>query len=211
MPNSSLEGTIWDDVPEGQTAEEAVSKMALSPLLGRVCAFSMVAEDGQSEIVEGSPVFNRCIYEENDEQEKFIVQSFFDIIFSEQHFNHALVTFNGTDFDIPFMFKRGVILGVDFDKYPKIHTLYDYASSEYYSKNIHIDVLGRWGSRYNRHGCTLNKLSEAILGDKKIEINLPSFAEMIKTEDGRDQIMAYCAKDVILTLRLFKKLTGVFF
>ena len=83
---------------EAAARAEQVEKMALSPLYGRMCAW--VAID------DGGPVYNGCIAESSDEAETVIIEKAFETLSGKR-----IITYNGNGFDLPFIYRRAVLLG----------------------------------------------------------------------------------------------------
>jgi poly-gamma-glutamate capsule biosynthesis protein CapA/YwtB (metallophosphatase superfamily) len=50
-----------------------------------------------------------------------------------------------------------------------------------------------------------------MLHDRKTEIEVTLFADMLKTQEGKDEIAEYCMKDTELTWRLFERFNGFLF
>ncbi len=111
-----------------------------------------------------------------------------------------LITFNGDDFDLPYLFNRAVSLGLDPDLIP-IVSIRDFVSIRH---GFHIDLYRffsieaiqnyAFGSAYKDK--TLDAIASALLGEKKVAIE-ESISDLVLTK-----LVQYNAKDSELTLRL---------
>lgn len=174
-----------------------VSKMALDPLYARIICASVVSDDISQ---------TRMACElDSDDVERSIVEWILEILGEDQV---RLVTWNGVGFDLPMIYKRALCLGLVPSHYgaPPLT-----AWTKRYDNDRHIDlmkVFAGWGS------CDYAKLdtvAAVVLGESKNEVDVTTFEEMIKTEEGRQKICDYCEKDTALTYSLFKKMQGVLF
>ena len=131
--------------------------------------------------VEGATIFN---------SEKELIENFFEIITEYP----IIVTFNGDNFDLPYLYNRARKLGI---AYIPLKTM---ASSVTTAGTIHIDLyplfknkslkVYTFGNKYKTFG--LDAISKALLGHGKIS------GETMTSED----LVKYCINDVDLTLEL---------
>ena len=188
-------GNLKDQAKIAEKIEEAkkaqIEKMALSPLWGRVCCWCV--NDGEN--TTGS-----CITEESNDEETAVIERAFQILAT----SGKIITYNGTSFDLPFLYRRAVILGIDpgeFDMPPlsDMHKRYD--------NDSHLDLMQVWCGfgQFEK----LDILSALILDDHKVEIDFHDFPELIKTEEGRNRILTYCSHDVELTHQLYNRIKGI--
>lgn len=169
---------------------EQLEKMALSPIWGRVCSYA-IAGDG----MEHSAV----IAEDSDAAETDLIEQCFSKIRE-----HRIITYNGNGFDLPFLFRRAVILGVD----PRgwgITTLSEL--TQRYNNSWHVDLMTVWAGFNGKE--KLEHVATAVLGDHKQDIDFREFPELIKTAEGQEKIMQYNLQDAKLTLQLFNRFDGV--
>jgi DNA polymerase I len=111
-----------------------------------------------------------------------------------------LITFNGDDFDLNYLYHRAMNLGISKDQIP-ISLGKDIA---YIRHGVHIDLyktfinrslqVYAFGGKYVDH--TLNGVSEALIGESKIEFegslgSLPVY-----------ELARYCHNDALITYRL---------
>lgn len=170
---------------------DQIEKMALSPLYGRVCAF-VAMEDEQT-------VWKECITEDSDAEETRILVTLFRAISGKR-----VVTYNGNNFDLPFIYRRAVILGIDVREFG-LPTLADMGKR--FSNSLHVDLMNAWCGigQFEK----LDNIAKILLGDAKIEIDFKEFPELIKSEEGRDTLLAYCAQDVLLSMKLWNRIAGI--
>jgi len=161
--------------------EKQVEKMALSPLTGTIACIGLHSEAGQSILFGG-------------DNEKAALEMFWQIIQYKQ-----LITFNGKNFDIPFLFKRGIILGCSWATIP---VMKEY--TERFKSAKHIDLMAEF-CNYGEYE-SLDTLARFILGDKKAEFDFREIPELMKTPEGQEKISVYCQQDCELTWKLAKRM-----
>lgn len=181
---------IEEKIREAQEAQ--IEKMALNPLYGKICAIVAISE---LDIVTKAVITN----DDNDDDERIILQNIFDEIITEYN---TIVTYNGKIFDIPFLYKRACLLGI----VPSI-PLTEY--NKKYNNKYQIDIMEVWcgSSQYEK----LDNLSQVFCNDHKIDIDFHDFPELIKTPEGRSQLLDYCEKDVLLLKKIYFKMYGILF
>jgi DNA polymerase elongation subunit (family B) len=201
--------------------KDLIEKMALDPLTGRVACFALVGtaprkehELPQSEETEYVEVIPKV----DDDSEREVIQSIFRVIGTEETRGSAIaagnkdariVTFNGIGFDLPFVYKRSVILGVDPGSFgaPPLHTW-----TKKYSTDRHFDLARIWyGWGPVRKGEDLERLCKLILHEHRADIPYAEMLTLLKTEEGRKAIGEGCLSHTRLTWRLWKKFNGVMF
>lgn len=205
IPNSSMLdklpepeiklGALKDPEKIAQKKAEAkikqIEKMALNPLYGRVCAAVLSNDNACSRII---------IDEDSDNAETELLETLFPFFADD----NVLITYNGTDFDMPFTYKRAVLLGIVPAEYaaPTLS-----AMTARYNNKHHIDLMTVWCG-YGRYE-KLDNLGNFLLDEKKLDVNFRDFPEMIKTEIGRGKLLDYCEQDVRLTWALYQRFKGV--
>ena len=177
---------------EAAARAEQIEKMALSPLWGRVCAW-VGAEDAET-------VHAECLTAETDAEEARIVEEAFRTLSKGR-----IVTYNGKAFDLPFLYRRAVLLGIDPREFG-MPTLAD-LTSKYSSENRHIDIMVVWCGfgQFEK----LDNIAAAMLEDHKITIDFHDFPKMIETQKGRKILLDYCKQDVLLTQRIYNRIAGI--
>lgn len=179
---------IAEKVAEAEA--DAIGKMALSPLYGRVCAF--VVTDLENH-------YRHCIAYDSDLDESDLIKSFFDWFYTR---NPTLITWNGEGFDLPFVYKRAALLGIR----PNIPLS---VMTGRYDNPHHIDLMKVWAGfgQFSK----LDDVAKAVVEDKKIEIDFRKFPELITTPEGRTKLLDYCEQDTRLTYKLYQRFKGVLF
>ena len=177
---------------------EQVAKMALNPLYGRICGAVFVAENTSGELESF-----RYAAGDNDEEEAALIAVCFDVLRMDCV---RLVTWNGIGFDLPFLFKRALLLGVPLNGVPVL-TYW----TKRYSTASHIDLMQIWSNWNQSQYAKLNDVGGAVVNDHKIEIDVHEFPELVKSKAGREKILDYCEQDVRLTYQIFRKFNGVLF
>lgn len=176
---------------EKAAKQEQIEKMALSPLYGRICAW-VDAEDENT-------VFHSCMEEETDAEETRIIESAFESLSGNR-----VITYNGTSFDLPFLYRRAVILGIDVREF-NLPPLAEMTAR--YNNKHHIDLMTVWSGYGNFE--KLDNLAAVLLDSRKIEIDFRDFPELIRTQEGRDKLLDYCRQDVLLTQKLWNRIAGI--
>lgn len=188
-------GNLKDPAKIAEKIEKAradqIEKMALSPLYGRVCAFVGM----ENELT----VRKDCIAEDSDAEETRVIEAIFQAVAGKR-----IISYNGNTFDLPFVYRRAVLLGIDPREFGT-PTLSEMTAR--YSNKHHIDIMQVWCGFGNYE--KLDNLAKAVLEDRKIEIDFREFPELIQTEDGRKRLLDYCQQDVALTLKLWNRIAGI--
>jgi len=171
--------------------EKQVDKMGLDPLTARVFCYAF-ANDKYSAA--------NILADLNDDTEREMVQGIMKVLGKE---DMRLVTFNGIGFDLPFVYKRAIILGVSPANFgaPPLS-----AWTRRYSCDCHYDLMKLWCQWESGSYVGLDVLAGALLCEGKAEIDFADFPDLVKTDEGRDKIKAYCAKDTMLTWALFERM-----
>lgn len=108
-----------------------------------------------------------------------------------------IFTYNGRAFDMDVLLKRGL-------KYNIGHFVTDcmlYRPKHMAGRVVDLmEVFCKYGE-YRK----LDTLAKIYLGKEKIDIDFNDFPELMKTDEGKAQIGAYCLKDAQLTWELAEK------
>lgn len=180
-------GNIKDPVKREAKFQEAkekqLEKIGLNPFYSRYFCGSFGL--GQGKIIE----------EFADEAEVELIQWTFSG-FGED--TTRIQTWNGKTFDIPFLFKRAMILGVNPLDYG-LPPLSEFTKR--YGCDIHQDLMLTLDPN---NFIKLDEAARMLLGESKIDLDYKLFPALFKTAEGRAQILEYCDKDADLTGRLGK-------
>lgn len=175
-----------------EESDEALHRQAGSfhPHLGWICCISAV-RGGPNKIEDPKS----WTADSPEEEEALLDQFWADIHAIGRHHDRnredlRWITFNGKDFDVPFLTARTVADGL-------APTRKDIINTYPYDHEPHADLMGIWpGSDYSLEGLC------SFLGveSPKDEIDGSMVAEL--TRDGRlDEVAEYCEGDAVATLR----------
>jgi predicted PolB exonuclease-like 3'-5' exonuclease len=205
LPEPEISAVLKDPAKIAAARAEAkleqVSKMALDPMTGRVCACALVGVDGADDFSSVAVATGT-----DDECELALLAMIFTALGRK---DARIVTFNGMFFDIPYLYKRAMILGLPLGEYgtPPLS-----AWTKRYSTDRHCDIARVWyGWGPAKKGENLDLVASMVLKESKMEIDVTTFPELMTTEEGRNKIGEYCLKDTELTWRLWKKMEGYLF
>lgn len=187
--NLKDESKIAEKIAEARA--EQIDRMALNPLWGRICAAVTIREDDTWS--------SSCATEESDSAETLLIEK----IMAEL-VDGRIITYNGNGFDLPFLYRRAVILGIDPREFG-MPTLAEMTAR--YNNKRHVDVMQVWSGFGNYE--KLDNLGRALLGKPKLDINFRLFPELIKTEAGRREIVDYCKVDVEILKSIWNRIAGI--
>ena len=119
-----------------EAKEEQVSKMALDAMTGRVCACALVGVDGSDDFSSVAVATGT-----DDASEMALLAMIFTALGRK---DTRIVTYNGMGFDLPFLYKRAMILGLQLGEYgaPPLT-----AWTKRYSTDRHCDLMKVWTGR----------------------------------------------------------------
>jgi DNA polymerase elongation subunit (family B) len=183
LPEPSIDSRLKDPAKIAEAKAEAktkqIEKMALSPLTGKIAAIGLYGELGGEVLID---------------DEKAMLDAAYAAIKASQ-----IITYNGKDFDIPYIFKRGIILGCEWAtiREMKLYT-------KRYDDMTHIDLMAEFCNYGERE--KLDNLARFILLEGKIEFDFREIPELLKTPEGKAKISEYCLKDCELTYKLAKRM-----
>lgn len=191
LPEPAIDSRLKDPAKVAQARIDAkdaqLAKMALSPLTGKVACI------GYFDDTNG---FTQMATLDAPDSEKTILDNFYEILTTPI----VPITYNGKAFDIPFIFKRGIMLGCTWATIPEMKRFTD----RYKSGDNHIDVMTEFCS-YGEYE-KLDNLSRYILGYGKPEFDVTQIAFLMKTPEGCKQVTDYCLADCEITWKLAKKM-----
>jgi DNA polymerase I len=179
-------------IPDPKKAELPVISVALVGDDGRKRIFVLRRDEvplGEKPMPEGAEV----LYYDN---EMDLLLDLFDAILDYP----IIVTFNGDDFDLPYLYHRAQRIGIPKEAIPIIRA----REMSQVKHGIHIDLYRTFSNRsiqgyafsnrYTEH--TLNAISAALLGKGKVELR-EEISKLTLTE-----LIEYCYTDAMLTLEL---------
>lgn len=158
--------------------KEQIEKMALNPLFGKIACISIIGENEEHFLVG---------------DEKQIIEDFFKITADCQ-----LISYNGINFDIPFIYKRAIKNNI-----PDINLYQMKQLTNKYDCFKHIDIMNEF-CNYGQFE-KLDTLAKIYLNESKNDFDVKLIPQLIETEEGRQQLKEYCLQDTKLTWKLAKK------
>jgi DNA polymerase elongation subunit (family B) len=161
--------------------EKQLDKMGLDPLTGKIACIGLYSEAGGSTLFAG-------------DEEKAALDMLYGLIEYKK-----VITYNGKPFDMPYIFKRGIILGCEWATIPNMKRY-----TERYKSDKHIDLMAEFCNFGEFH--SLDTLSRHILGETKKEFDFRRISELMGSEEGREEIAEYCQQDCLLTWKLAKRM-----
>jgi DNA polymerase elongation subunit (family B) len=180
-----------------QSKEKQIERMALNPFYGRICSFAIWGE-----MVREVRVMDKI----SNANEIEIIRDALGYLQTSSINYPSIVTFNGMEFDFPFLFKRAWILDIEIPNgCPSVKYF-----TKRYSDVPHCDLakeLCGWSSgKY----ISLDEAAGVKFGEEKVKIDVTQFTQMIL--DGKqNEIGIYNLKDAELTYRLYKSAEGYIF
>ena len=210
-------GNVKDEEKRKAMYDDAVMRqlqnMALDPLYGEVIA-AVVVHKGKvilSLLIDGKKI-----------DERYIVNQVLRYLRLIDDAAPLIITWNGTSFDIPFLYKRAMILDRQAKhKEPLLNPealLYGLPPMSYYTKRYdtsrHVDlplVWGSWDSQAKYTG--MDSVALPLLKKKKLDINydMLEYHELLKTQAGREKVLARCEQDTLITDEIYYLCKGIIF
>lgn len=188
LPEPKIDSRLKDPEKIAAATKEArleqMSKMALDPMTGKICSIAIVSK------VEKTVV---CSLDEHE-----ILETFFSSVARTGVSNPEICTWNGLGFDLPYLYRRAIITGHSIGAAPKLSYW-----MKRYTTTPHCDLMQVWGNWDSRNFAKLDYVAGGLLGENKVEIDVLTFPELMKTEAGRAQIAGYNEQDSTLTLSLY--------
>jgi len=181
-------------IPDAKIAERRVTAVGFDSSDGLKQIFILKkpgSADGKNEL---PPDVKMVTYDESDE--KKMIEDTFKLI-SEYPF---VITFNGDDFDMPYLYNRAERLGIKNSENP----LYMMRDSATLKHGVHIDLYRTMSNRsfqiyafsHKYTDFSLNSVSKALLSESKLDFGV----EFDKLTNY--QLAAYCYNDARLTYKL---------
>lgn len=156
--------------------EKQIEQMALNPLYGKIACIGY---------------YNDNVQEVDLSDEKSMIERFLQNL---KNTSDVIVTWNGNEFDLSFIFKRGLKYGLC-----KLTDLQFYTAKTN-PKCIDLMKLFCGYGKYEK----LDNVAKVLLGEGKEEFDVKEIPELLKTQSGKELIKRYCLKDCELTYKLGK-------
>lgn len=209
LPEPKANGRLKDpakiaaDIAEKKAA--MLADAALNPLTARIACYAAVGLVGSGTGNDEAQEHVECIAAATDEAEREIVQSIMRVLGADEA---RIATWNGIGFDLPFIYKRAILLGIDPGDFgaPPLT-----AWTKRYATDKHYDLMQVWGGWSSQGFEKLDAVAGIVLGQRKAECDVTQIAEMIETEEGKKKVADYCLQDTRLTWALWKRFNGCLF
>lgn len=207
LPEPSIDSRLKDPakIADAKAAakQKQIDSMALDALTARVCCYGAVGLVNPTH--EGEQEHGEIIAAATDDNERSLVQSIMRMLATE---DMRLVSYNGIQFDLPMIYKRAMILGVDPGHFgaPALT-----AWTKRYSADRHYDLMQIWGGWSSQNWVKLEVLTSMVLGETREDIPYEQIPELIKTQDGGASVLAGCINHARLTWELWKRCNGCLF
>ncbi len=181
-------------IPDPKAAEKKVTAIGLKGSDGFDQVFVLRTTDGKEGRNELSENIKVVFYDSDKEKE--MLKDAFKII---EGFPFV-VTYNGDEFDLPYLFNRAEVLGIPGSENP----FYMMRDSATLKQGVHLDLYRTLSNRsfqiyafsQKYTDFSLNSVSKALLGKEKIDYGL-KFDEL-----SLYQTANYCYNDALLTYEL---------
>lgn len=203
LPREALDDAQRDYLTRGAETEEEreaeLSKLALSPLTGKVLAIGMLNPETRSgKVLYQAPDGTASTSDDGKIEflpgdEAFLLRTFWEDV---KRFDR-IVTFNGRGFDCPFLMLRSAILGIT-----PTRNLVPYR----YDATKHCDLLDQmtfYGAT-RRYNLDFYCRSFGIRSPKSDGITGADLGPLVERGEFR-RIAEYCIGDVIATAELYRR------
>ena len=183
--NKKLDRYFWNKIPtEQEHAEAERMLMATNPFLGEIVCIGLMKTN------DAGQYDHLSIYGTEED----ILIRFWKTI---RDFKGLFISFNGLNFDVPFILKRSMVIKIG----PSNN---NFLNTRRFLKYPHFDCMQILAD-YNPGNYSTLKLACESLGiesPKEGDIVAATVAQAF--EDGRiEEIAAYCLKDVVATYHLY--------
>lgn len=204
LPEPKIDSRLSDpkkiEAAKTKAKTEQISKMALSPLWGRVASFVAVGPEGVDSVGLLEPS------DDPDRKEQELIMQLYDsCLRGDGRTAPEICTWNGMGFDIPFVYKRAAILGLVLPG-PKLNYW-----CKRYTVTPHLDLMQIWANWDNRAWDKLDVVAKAVLGAGKVEFDVATIPDLLNTAKGREQLIAYNTQDAVLTWELNVRFSGTLY
>lgn len=172
------EAKIQADI-EKKKAEQ-IQKMALNPMYGKIACIGYYGADKKTQYVDLS-------------DEKTMLANFMNKI----NDGNIFVGWNSNGFDLEFIIKRAIILGVEGYSLRTLEAMLDKRNP------YNLDLMQKWCG-YGKMA-KLNEVANILIGEQKEDLDVTQISELIKTKSGKELLKRYCLQDCKLTYEIAKR------
>lgn len=186
------------ETTDDQTPEEHIQQAGLYAEFGRIVCISFGAYYPDKN--DGSQRF--CVSSFFGTNEKKILESFSNMLVQRKMTIEKLCGHNAKEFDIPYIVRRMLILGV---QVPDLLKIFD---KKPWEMPI-VDTMEMWKCGAYRYAAQLKLLCQVLgIPSPKDDIDGSEVAGVFYKEQNYDRIATYCQKDVIATMQVHRRITG---
>ena len=179
LPEPTADSRLKDpakiEADKEKKREEQISKMALSPWFGTIASIAITSE---------------CRIVGRDGDEKEIVQQALDTLTTT-----PFCTYNGYNFDVPFLYIRAMILGCSVKRPLSV-------VSRKFSHDQHIDVMQELTGWGREKYLSMNEAAKRLLSKEKEDFDVLQIPQLL-ADKKYDTLESYNLKDTELTLELY--------
>lgn len=171
-----------------------IENMAKHPETGMVCSYAVYGKS-----IQECKVIDSISYSE----EISLITNILELL----NDHSLIITHNGMNFDIPFIFKRAMINYIDMSDY-------NFSIRKWiqrYSITPHFDTMQVWNNwSHDYKNCSLDYLGCLLLGEGKTDRNYSEYLDLIKSgQQEKIGIDNMC--DAKITYRIFEKMRNYFY
>jgi DNA polymerase elongation subunit (family B) len=174
---------IEEDLEAKRVAQR--EKMALSPFSGRMCAFATTNGKEEYSSVEGCGITT----------EESMLKELLDIICH----SNRIVTFNGKQFDLPFILVRSMLLGIS----SRYYTLNPSKMLRRFDTIKHYDLMEVLSFNSMDRVQSLAFYAKRMLGVTLAKEDYSQFSAYLATIEGRERIREHVLGDVRATWNIY--------
>jgi len=200
---TSIRKDLKDPDKIAKAQSEATDKFALSPLTGKIILGMVLTDaDGISNSAESIQIMDKnfsILKYDNPNESDLIANLLIDLETALDN-GHMLVTYNGKNFDLPYIMKRSVILGIAKPHYIPYSDLISK-----YKNDKHVDLF----QLLNDYGqfSSLSEWSYKLHNSLELSSDGNKVGEWYETGQMA-KIIDHCKDDLIKTYLLYEKLKG---
>ena len=186
----------WEAEDKPAAVEQAVSKTGLNGGYGRVCCIGWAIDPQPGDV--DAEVESLSITEDTNDDERSMLQTFFDKVLERQHGPFKWIGHNIARFDLRFLYHRCVVLGIDTYGLLPVNV-------KPWDEGI-ADTMVMWAGA--TEFISLDELCNILGFDGKGDVTGADVAGLFK-EGKVDEIAEYCMADVVRTILVHSRLSRV--
>jgi DNA polymerase elongation subunit (family B) len=154
-----------------EAKQQQVDKMALNPFYGRICSFSCFGPKDH---------FFEVIPEISEAAEIELVRKILEHLVVANPETNKIITWNGMNFDFPYVYKRAIILKVPLPLYCAPLNYW----TKKYTREPHTDIMQELCGWNTENRINLDDAGKLFLGEGKTKRDYSTYPELIKSGQG---------------------------